>query len=116
MDFIKNNRFLGSAPAEISTTTEIKQTALVASTEVVADITIPTVNTIMTVIPIESPAHTEPIKIIEPVTESRTAIIPHAITENTSVTTNFIADNNLLFSDISLDSPLYTATKFLQKA
>lgn len=117
MDFIKNHRYLGAAPAE---------NTLVVSTQTVADNTTPVTNTVETVVPkIETP----------PVVTEVTPQTPEVITgtiqtpvETPVVTTGttdtgtldaaptFISDSEHIFSDIPTTSPVYAATKYLSLA
>ena len=117
MEFIKNHQYLGSAPVEISIASETTKTPVV-STEVVADTSIPN-DTITTVVPkIEESTSTETvldtgsILPVEPEkTTEPTAIAPVVVT-----TPTFVSDGTHIFSDITLDSPFYAATKYLKEA
>lgn len=105
MDFIKNNRFLGSAPQERNIATIVKQEPLVVSSQIVADTTVPDNGNIITVVP-----------------KSENVIIPEVIpqpeeaTSRVNISPRFIADTTHIFSDISIDSPFYSSTKYLSEA
>lgn len=105
MDFIKNNRFLGSAPQERNIATIVKQEPLVVSSQIVADTTVPDNGNIITVVP-----------------KSENVIIPEVIpqpeeaTSRVNISPRFIADTTHIFSDISTDSPFYSSTKYLSEA
>lgn len=117
MDFIKNHRYLGSAPKEISSIPETKQVSLVVSSEIVADATIPN-NTIETVVPkienVLTPSATkEPVMIT---TEPITPTVSENIIEPTIKIPSFVPDGEHIFSDIPTTSSFYTATKYLSEA
>lgn len=114
MDFIKNHRFLGSAPKETLSITEANRDPIVVSSQIVADTTPPNSTIIETVVPkietiptpeiIQQPTDTQieqpKTSISEPVTSP--VIIPA-----------FIPDSTRIFSDIPNTSAYYTATKYL---
>jgi murein DD-endopeptidase MepM/ murein hydrolase activator NlpD len=105
MDFIKNNRFLGSAPQERNIATVVKQEPLVISSQIVADTTVPDNGNIITVVP-----------------KSKNSIIPEVIPQSEVITSRvntsprFTADTTHIFSDISINSPFYSSTKYLSDA
>lgn len=116
MDFIKNHRFLGSAPEEKSIATEIKKDSLVISSEMVADTTPPHGNITAAVVPkaeIPAPEVTKQPDIItaEP---SKPITVEKPI--EPVVSPVFIPDNEHIFSDIQTNSTFYTATKYLSEA
>lgn len=104
MDFIKNHRFLGSAPKEIQIATEIRKDPIVLSSEMVADATSKNNGTIDTVVP----------KMEAPTTPK--VIVPEKVAEVTPIVPTFTPDSTHIFSDIPTDSPFYAATKYLSTA
>lgn len=123
MDFIKNHRYLGAAPQERPITIEEEQKPLVISTQTVADTTIPNNNVVETVvpkieieptkapeniIPEETSAIVAPVKIVE-------STLPEKAPESVSIVAKFVPDSTHFFSDVSTDSPFYTATKYLSE-
>lgn len=116
MDFIKNHRYLGAAPAE---------NTLVVSSQTVADTTTPVTNTVETVVP---KIDTTPVPVVTPTTpEVITGVIQTPI-ETPVVTTGtidtgtlnaapaFIPYSEHIFSDIPTTSSVYAATKYLSLA
>lgn len=105
MDFIKNNRFLGSAPQERNIATVVKQEPLVVSSQIVADTTIPENGNIVTVVPKSE-------NIITPEVISQ----PEMVTSRVNISPRFTSDATHIFSDIPTDSPFYDSTKYLSEA
>ena len=141
MDFIKNNRFLGSAPEEVSIAVETKKDPIVLSSEIVADASVPNSehivspiaiaeiippvsNTIENVSVEETPIETTIIAQPEPTVSAQTEVVateptiltPEKIVEITDTLPSFIPDSERIFSDIPKNSPFYSATKYLFEA
>lgn len=115
MNFIKNHRFLGSAPKEMNIASETKSDSLIVSSQIVADTTVPNSSIVETVVPkIEVIAPLEVIKQIEPVVvEQPKSIVPENIVTSVAITPSFTPDSIHIFSDIPTNSPFYNATKYL---
>lgn len=118
MDFIKNHRFLGSAPKEMNIASETKSDLLIVSSQIVADTTTPNSNIVETVVPkIETVVLSEVTKPLEPVAvEQLKSIVLENIVPPVIITPSFTPDSTHIFSDIPTNSPFYAATKYLANA